>query len=150
VLDRLLEAIRFTFAKYFPHDARQVLIKLLDDAQSMLPGILLPQISVSGPGSFHLNELLDATKAAVARGQAFSAALTAALAGKMDADVAAHYRQIVEDLAGKCRPSELKRVKAEMLRVMGAFDSTAEARRMLSVGPKPSKPKLELDEDIRE
>lgn len=148
VVDRLIDAVRETFAKYFPSEDRKLLKSLCDESQSTLPGIAIPPNPDTSFKNWHLAELFAEAKNAVHRGQNHSIALKEALAAKIESDVAAHMRQISEDLAAKCRPNELKRVRAEMDRAAAEFDANEEARQMLG-RMETIKNALQPDEDIR-
>jgi hypothetical protein len=147
VVDRLVDAVRHTFARYFPSEQRKILIGLADAAQSTLPGIAPP--SLPEDKSHHLAELLTHAQTATRGGENFCDALFDSLAAKMESYVAAHQRQISEDLATKCRPNELQRVRAEMDRAALLFDARAEVRRILSPNNANTRPKIEPDEDLR-
>ena len=150
-VDALIDAVRHTFGRYFPSDQRSFLNKLVDESQLKLPGVDdAPPACPSGPNTYHLADLLTQTRAATRNGQQLSTAIVDALAAKMEADVAAHKRQIFEDLASKCRPHELQRVRAEIDRAESLFDAKAEAERMLQPSTRDIKRRIEPDEDIRE
>jgi hypothetical protein len=150
VVDRLVDAVRQTFARYFPSALRKHLIDLVEKAESTLPGIDIAPNLPSGPNTYHLADLLYQAHSAMRESQNFSAAIVDALAAKMEADVAAHNRQILEDLAGKCRPHELRRVRAEIERATSLFDGKAEAERALRSPTGGTKLRIEPDEDIRQ
>jgi hypothetical protein len=148
VIDRLIDAVRHTFAKYFTREDRQLLQNIADESQGTLPGIC-PVIPVTLRPSL-LAELLTTTQRVADGGKHLRAALVEGLAAIMESDIAAHNRQISEDLAGKCRPHELTRVQKEMQRATMLFDSKAEAERMLDSVRQQRSDKVSPDEDIRQ
>jgi len=149
VVDSLLEAVRYAFAKYFPTEARRVLIELVEDSQASFPGFVRIVPPPSTPGTYRLAELLNEAQALNKIGSTPFAAIRDALAAKIEADIAARYRQIFEDLAGKCRPYELQRVREEMYRVSSLIDSKSEAERILTPSVKSATKKIHGDEDLR-
>jgi hypothetical protein len=156
VVTRLSEAIQFCLSKLFPRDGRESLIKLTSDTQPSLPGLRLEGIAARpqiGSGQNHnVPELIVDTRALVQQGQAIGSALRDALAARIEAEMVAHRRLIVEDLAGKIRPPELKRFSDEFDRAAACIDSSAEAEKFLSeptADAKSLNKSIKADEDLR-
>lgn len=152
VVDQFLEAIRETTSKQFPTDDRKILVRVCDDAQPSLPGIDSVCLRGLKRDKHHVEALLLAADRAAQNGQKISEAICESLAAKMQSDAAAYLRQIREDLAGKCKPTELQRVCAELNRAAGLVDWRNEASRILTENSDEgvrSKQKLDPDEDLR-
>ena len=146
----LADAVLDTFIKLFPGEQRKLLVAIANDPQTSLPGFEVRLPSPTGPGTHNLAQLLDDVRRDLREGKGVRTALIDALAAKMESSVAAFNRLISEDLATKCRPQELTRVRAEMSRVASLFNAREEASSMLSESSSKKKPAaINADEDLR-
>jgi len=137
--------------------------ELTSSAEGLLPGFefagtLIGRATVGQ--SHYMPEVLADIQSAVDGGAKPEAALHDALAARMESTVAARRRQITEDLAGKVKPNELKRVIDEFDRAIAninfQFEVTRFFDRMSSSAEtsKPSEPetptqRIAPDEDLR-
>jgi hypothetical protein len=156
VVDQFLEAIHETMSRQFPAEKRKILAQACEDTQPTLPGIESPKLSdLRAPLGDHdaqMDSILDDADRGIRAGQESARAIRGAVAAKMQTDADAHLRQIREDLAGKCTPSELKQVSVEMTRAASQVNWLVEADRFLEPSLRTAKAaslKVAPDEDLR-
>jgi hypothetical protein len=132
---------------------RNELSKIVTNAESYLPGFEVAGLAVADTvlDKHHLADIAREVRGNVEGGSDPRAALLDAVTGRLEERTAAHRRQIVENLAGKISPGELKRFTDKFDNDVAKVDFRSEAARFLDTStPRQSaKTLIAADEDLR-